>query len=65
MTCCDHCSDTTLDKLPLRRRDGARVVDAARNSVKVYYESAGTTYLRREEGVEQQFRHKCKKSVHH
>lgn len=56
-------SDTTMDKLPLRRRDGARVVDASRNSHKVYCEGAGTTYLRRPEGVEQQFRQKCKKSV--
>ena len=39
--------DTTLDKLPLRQRDNARVVDSARNANKVYSVSAGITYLRR------------------
>lgn len=39
--------DTTLDKLPLRKRDNARVVDSARNANKVYSVSAGITYLRR------------------
>ena len=40
-------SDSTLDKLPLRKRDGARVVDTGRNTGKVYCESAGVTYLKR------------------
>ena len=40
-------ADATLDKLPLRKRDGARVVDKARNAHRVYYESAGVTYLKR------------------
>ena len=40
-------SDATLDKLPLRKRDGARVVDKARNTHRVYYESARVTYLKR------------------
>lgn len=39
--------DTTLDKLPLRKRDGARVVDVARNTGKVYCEPSGVTYLKR------------------
>ena len=41
------CADSTLDKLPLRRTDGARVVDIARNAHRVYCESAGITYLKR------------------
>ena len=40
-------ADTTLDKLPLRRTDGARVVDIARNAHRVYCESAGIAYLKR------------------
>lgn len=39
--------DTTLDKLPLRKRDGARVVDTGRNTGRVYCEQAGVTYLKR------------------
>ena len=39
--------DATLDKLPLRKRDGARVVDKARNSHRVYCEPAGVTYIKR------------------
>ena len=39
--------DTTLDKLPLRKRDGARVVDTARNTGRVYSEPSGVTYLKR------------------
>ena len=40
-------ADATLDKLPLRKRDGARVVDKARNAYRVYYESAGVRYIKR------------------
>jgi hypothetical protein len=53
--------DATLDKLPLRKKDGARVLDKARNAYRVYYEPAGATYIKRDGGVEQQFRQKCKK----
>eukprot|EP00731_Ephydatia_muelleri_P037488 Em0484g6a len=53
--------DSTLEKLPLRKRDGARVIDVARNSHKVYCEPAGPTFLKRPQGIEQQFRFKCKK----
>lgn len=42
-----HFADSTLDKLPLRRTDGARVLDVARNSHRVYCESAGIAYLKR------------------
>ena len=40
-------SDTTLDKLPLRRRDNARVADAARNIYKIYCEQGRVVFLRR------------------
>lgn len=53
--------DTTLDKLPLRKKDGARVVDKVRSTHRIYYEEAGITYLKREGGIEKQFRQKCKK----
>ncbi|CAI8000523.1 UPF0428 protein CXorf56 homolog [Geodia barretti] len=45
--------DATLDKLPLRKRDGARVVDKTRNAYRVYYESAGVRYIKSntDEGV--------------
>ncbi len=63
MPCYDLLSDTTLDKLPLRKRDGARVVDIGRNAHRLYCESEGVTYIKRQGGIEQQFRHKCKKYV--
>ena len=40
-------ADATLDKLPLRKKDGARVLDKARNAYRVYYEPAGATYIKR------------------
>ena len=40
-------TDTTLDKLPLRKRDGARVVDTARNVHRIYCDPSGITYLKR------------------
>ena len=39
--------DTTLDKLPLRKRDGARVMDTSRNIYKFYGEESQTVYLQR------------------
>lgn len=39
--------DTTLDKLPLRKKDGARVIDKVRSTHRIYYEEAGITYLKR------------------
>ena len=39
--------DTTLDKLPLRKRDGARVMDTSRNIYKSYGEESQTVYLQR------------------
>ena len=39
--------DTTLDKLPLRKSDGARVIDTARNVSRIYCKPSGITYLKR------------------
>lgn len=41
--------DTTMDKLPLRKRDGARVVDTGRNTSRIYCEPSGVTYMKRYE----------------
>ena len=40
-------TDTTLDKLPLRKSDGARVIDTARNISRIYCKPSGITYLKR------------------
>jgi len=40
-------TDTTLDKLPLRKSDGARVIDTARNVSRIYCKPSGITYLKR------------------
>ncbi|XP_064394980.1 STING ER exit protein-like [Halichondria panicea] len=61
---CGHLAliiDSTLDKLPLRKKDGARVVDVSKNANRVYCTPSGVTYLKREGGIERQYRHKCKK----
>lgn len=39
--------DTPLDRLPLRRRDGARVIDAAKHAAKIQAEPLETVYIRR------------------
>ncbi len=41
------CADSTVDKLPLRKKDGARVVDISKNASRVYSSPSGVTYLRR------------------
>jgi len=54
--------DRVLESLPLRTRDGARVVDPALGHThKITLEFDDTVYIRREgKGVERQHRYKCK-----
>lgn len=53
--------DCGIEKLPLRKRDGARVLDKAKHAHKVTSDPDETVYLKRKEGVEKQLRQKCKK----
>lgn len=52
--------DTTIEKLPLRRVDEARVIDAKFHAYKLSSVEGTEVFLKREKGVERQFRQKCK-----
>lgn len=58
-------SDCALEKLPLRKRDGARVIDGSKHANKMTYDQDEIVHLKRQEGIEKQHRLKCKKFVHH
>ena len=53
--------DCKLEKLPLRKRDGARVADGSKRAFRLTADSDETVHIQRPEGVEKQFRRKCKK----
>lgn len=51
-------SDCNIEKLPLRKRDGARVIDSSQHAHKITCESDETIYVRRDVGIEKQYRFK-------
>ncbi|XP_782643.1 UPF0428 protein CXorf56 homolog [Strongylocentrotus purpuratus] len=53
--------DCPLEKLPLRKRDKARVIDANKHVHKLTCQQGDLVYLKRPEGIEKQYRQKCKK----
>lgn len=59
---CSHIfADCAIEKLPLRKRDGARVIDGTKHAHKMTCEQDEIVYLKRSEGIEKQHRQKCKK----
>lgn len=53
--------DCSLEKLPLRRKDHARVIDSNKHAHKLTCEPDETVHLQRDAGIERQYRQKCRK----
>lgn len=55
--------DTPVEKLPLRPVDNARVIDPTKNAFKISTsdEDDEIVYIKREKGIEKQYRKKCAK----
>lgn len=54
--------DCNIEKLPLRKKDGARVIDSTHHAHKITCESDETIYVRRDVGIEKQYRFKVSQS---
>lgn len=52
--------DCSIEKLPLRKTDGARVIDGSQRAHKITYDIGETVYIKRDAGIERQFRLNCK-----
>lgn len=50
-----------MEKLPLRKRDGARVIDGSKHAHKITCDQDEAVHIKRPEGIEKQLRMKCKK----
>uniref|UniRef100_A0A2C9JJG3 STING ER exit protein n=1 Tax=Biomphalaria glabrata TaxID=6526 RepID=A0A2C9JJG3_BIOGL len=53
--------DCPLEKLPLRKRDRARVIDSQKHAHKLTCDPDEIVYIKRPEGLEKQYRQKCKR----
>jgi len=53
--------DAAIENLPLRKRDGARVIDGTKHAHKITADPDETVFLKRTEGIEKQHRLKCKR----
>ena len=51
--------DRQLEKLPIRRRDGGRVIDGAKHAHKIKLEFEEIVHIKRPERVKKQHRYKC------
>ncbi|OQV12805.1 putative UPF0428 protein CXorf56-like protein [Hypsibius exemplaris] len=57
MLCIIDCPE---EKLPLRPTDGSRVIDGSKHAYKLVCDDGDVVYLKRPEGIEKQYRKKCR-----